>query len=181
MVASNGTWFSTLTSISYMQLIWIIYIKIFWSSYVTWPNTSNFPHINILDLSRPLWIHKWLSSLGLQPCLANLYRLFIGMTSDVNVCLWASDFKRCWQKTTTKSMPIKVHCPQMEKIKSMAESSMPVLCFCSEPLLLQLPLAHRQRRGQMGFSFWLIAIPVCKLHLLVLSFGNENQFQALQQ
>lgn len=138
-------------------------------------NTSNFPQINILDLSHPLWIHKWLSILGLLPCLVNLCRLFSGTTSDVNVCLWAGDFKRCWQKTITESVQIKVHCPLKEgKKKNMDESSMPVLCFCSGPLLLQLPLAHRQRWGQTGLGFWLVAIWLCMLCLFVFGFGNEN-------
>lgn len=136
-------------------------------------NTSNIPHINILDLSHPLWIHKWLGSLGLQPCLVNLCRRFNGIMSDVNVCLWAGDFKRCWQKTITESVLIKVHCPLKEK-KNVDESRVPVLCFCSGPLLLQLPLAHRQRWGQMVLSFWLMAIHLSVLCLFVFGFGNEN-------
>lgn len=141
------------------------------------PSSSNFPHINILDLSRPLWIQKWLSNLGLQPCLVNLCRLFSGIKPDVNVCLWAADFKRCWQKTITERVPIKVHCPLKEKKKpTMDESSVRVLCFCSGPLLLQQPLAVRQRWGQMGL--WLVAIRLCAPCLFVLRFKKWKRNQS---
>lgn len=106
-------------------------------------------------------------------------------TSDVNVCLWAGDFKRCWQKTITyKSVQIKVHCPLKEGKKTKhgwVKHACPLFLFWAS--ITSAAISSQTEMGSDGPRF------LARRHLAVYAVFIRvwfwkwkcKQFLALQQ